>query len=69
MSITHVGTFLRRPLHDVKLPNATFCEGPRTHGDEVLLLDRDAVLKIQIPEISSPFLIYKTLHKDHEDLN
>ena len=54
MSITHVCTFLRRPLHDVK-PNATFCEGPRTHGDEVLLLDRDAVLKIQIPEISTPF--------------
>ena len=51
MSITHVCTFLRRPLHDVKLPNATFCEGPRTHGDEVLLLDRDAVLKIQIPEM------------------
>ena len=55
MSITHVCTFLRRPLHDVNLPSATFCEGPRTHGDEVLLLDRDAVLKIQIPEISSSF--------------
>ena len=56
MSITHVCTFTRRPLHDVKLPNnATFCEGPRMHGDEVLLLDRYAVLKIQIPQISSPF--------------
>ena len=67
MSITYVYTFLRRPLHDVNLPNATFCEGPRTHGDGLLLLDRDTVLKIQIPEIS-PFLIYKTLYKDHEDL-
>ena len=69
MSITHVYTFLRRPLHDVKLPNATFCEGPRTHGDEVLFLDRDAILKIQIPEISSPFLNLQNVHKDHEDLN
>ena len=51
----HACTFLRRPLHDVKRPNATFCEGPRMHDDELLLLDRDAVLKIQIPEISSPF--------------
>ena len=55
MSITHVCTFLRRPLHDVKLPNATFCEGPRTNGDELLLLDRDAVLKLQISEFSFPF--------------
>ena len=56
MSITHVCTFLRRPLHDVKLPNnVTFCEGPRMHDDELLLLDRDAVLKIQIQEISFPF--------------
>ena len=56
MSITHVCTFLRRPLHDVKLPNnATFCEGPRTNGDELLLLDRDAVLKLQISEFSFLF--------------
>ena len=57
MSITHVCTFLRRSLHDydMKLPNATFYEGPRKYGDELLFLALDDVLKIQIPENSSPF--------------
>ena len=52
---------LRLPLHDVKLPNATFSGGPRKHGDEKLLLDPDAVLRIQIQEISSTFFNLKNV--------
>ena len=53
--------FASSPLHDVKLPNATFCGGPRKHGDEILLLDPDAILGIQIQEISSAFFNLKTV--------
>ena len=44
-----------------ELPNATFCGGPRYHGDEILLLDPDAVLRIQIQEISSTFFNLKNV--------
>ena len=37
-------------------------------GDELLFLDHDAALRIKIQEISSPFLIWKTLHKRHKGL-
>ena len=58
MSSTLVCTLLRRLLHDydVKLPNATFCGGPRMHGDDNVFLDPDAVLRIQNQEICSTFL-------------
>ena len=47
--------------HDLKLPNATFCGGPRKRGDEILLLDPDAALRIQIQEISSTFFNLKNV--------
>ena len=49
-SITLICILLRRPLHeyDVKLPNLMSCGGSRTHGDELLLLDPDDVLRIQM---------------------
>ena len=41
--------------YDVKLSYATFCKGPRMHGDELLFFDHDAALRIKIQEISSTF--------------
>ena len=60
-SITLICILFRLPLHDVKLRNATFSGGPRKRGDEKLLLDPDAVLRIQIQEISSTFFNLKNV--------
>ena len=64
-NITLACTFLRRPLHDydVKLPNPTFCGGPRTHGDELLLLDPHAVFRIKSRKIRLRVLSWTTLHE------
>lgn len=58
-----VSTLLRRSLHDfhVKRLNATFCGGPRTHGDELLVLAPDDVLGIQIQELGDFFYFFKNL--------
>ena len=43
--------------YDAKLSYATFCKGPRMHGDELFFLTHDAALRIKIQEISSTFFI------------
>ena len=43
--------------HDLKLPNATFCGGPRKRGDEILLLDPMLPLEFKSRKFLLVFLI------------